>query len=80
MTPGEKGMLVTVTGLVVLIIATTVAFFTGHRDIASIIGYLGTFFWINGMLLWVAIFDSKKRWPGEPFMQRLGSMLSYRRD
>lgn len=80
MTTGEKGMLTTVIGLVVLIIAASVAFFTGHREMARIIGQLGTFAWVNGILLWVLVFDSKKRWPGEPFMQRFGSMLSYRRD
>lgn len=80
MTTGEKGMLTTVTGLVVLIIVASVLFLTGHREMARIVGQLGTFAWVNGILLWVVAFDSKKRWPGEPFMQRLGSLLSYRRD
>jgi ACR3 family arsenite efflux pump ArsB len=80
MTSGEKGMAVLVAGFLVLIVAAVVLQLTGHHGGAAIAGSFGPFVWVNGVLIWVAVFDSRKRWPGEPFMQRLGSILSFRRD
>lgn len=80
MTSGDKGMVVMCSGFVAFIIAAVVLFVSGHRYAAWVVGNVGSFVWVFSILFWVAIFDSKKRWPGEPFLQRLGSMLTYRRD
>jgi hypothetical protein len=80
MTSGERGMVVFCGGLVACIIAAVALQLTGHDYAALVAGTVVPLAWCWGVMLWLAAFDSKKRWPGEPFLQRLGSILSFRRD
>lgn len=73
-------MKVFVIGLVCCLIGAAVAALMGLGNLAWIIGNLGTFVWVFGVLFWAALFDSRKRWAGESFIQRLGSIMSFRSD
>lgn len=69
-----------VTGLVLIIVFTVVLVFTGHPDAAWVLGNVGTLAWMMLVLAYITFIDSKKRWPGESWVQRLGSVMSFRRD
>lgn len=73
-------MKIYVIGLLVCLIGAAFAFLMGHDNLSWVIGNIGTFVWVFGVLFWAALFDSRKRWAGESFIQRLGSIMSFRSD
>jgi len=79
MSRGAKGMLVTCGGLVLILIGVLVLAVTGHKTGAFMLGNFGTLFWMLGVLLYLAVFDSKRRWPELGFSDRLVNMLTFKR-
>lgn len=67
-------------GYVVLLIAGLVLLLAGHPDAAWIASWFGSVTWTLGVLAWIVLFDSRRRWPGTSAVQRLGYLLSFRRD
>jgi hypothetical protein len=53
--------------------------FTVSKTAGALIGVLGASVVVIGMMFYVAIFDSRKRWPGTTWLQRLDRMLRFQR-
>lgn len=66
-------------GLVVIIIATIVLVFTGHTLAAMAVSQLGTLFWMLGAIGYIALLDSKRRWPKATLGERLTAILTFQR-
>jgi hypothetical protein len=79
MTHGEKLMLITCSGFGVIIVVATALIVAGHWDTAAMVGTLATPVWVLGVFLWVAAFDSRRRWPNDGFIIRVGKMVTFTR-
>lgn len=54
-------------------------FAAGHRDAAWIVGNVGSLAWMLGHLVWIAVWDSRKRWPDTTTLGRLGRLVTFQR-
>jgi len=58
--------------IVVLFVASSVLFFTGHKDVAFIVSLFGMPLSFFSILAYVILIDSRKRWPDAGWIVRLG--------
>jgi Na+/alanine symporter len=65
--------------LLVIIVVAVVLFVIGQRDIAWAVSCLGTCLVLLGNLLYIAIWDSRSRWPGTTWTQRLTKVMWHER-
>lgn len=63
---------------VVIIIAAATVDLTGYPNAAWFVGMLGTVVILLGLAIYAGI-DSKQRWPGLTFSQRLGRIFTFQR-
>lgn len=77
---GAQKFAVMVSLLIANLILTIVLMLLGYDTLAMLTGTMGTWVIVFGMFLWVAIFDSRKRWPGQPFGIRVYNMLTFKSD
>lgn len=66
-------------GLFAIIILTTVLFFSGFTTAAALVGQPGTLAWIVGAGIWIVLWDSRSRWPGQSAWQRFVNVITFTR-
>ncbi len=59
--------------------AVVVLFLAGLPTAAFLVGVPGTGLLMLGFLLYIAIWDSRSRWPGVSFPERLSRIMFFRR-
>jgi hypothetical protein len=72
-------MKILVGGLLAIIVTNIVLVLTGHAALAVTIGTGGTGVFMLTVLLWIAGWDSRGRWPGLSFTQRLAKIMWFER-
>lgn len=60
----------------IIAIATTLA---GHVTAGYFLGSFGTMFYMILVMAWVAIFDSRTRWPNTTPWQRFSNIITFKR-
>jgi hypothetical protein len=67
-------------GLLSAVIAlATLLVLLGASTAAWLVGYVGTALVVFGTLVWIVIWDSRKRWPGTTWSTRLTKVLWFER-
>ncbi len=66
--------------LVVIIIAAACLFAVGHGDAAWAVSNLGTILVLIGNLVYIVIWNSRKRWPGTTAWERLVKVMTFERN
>lgn len=72
--------LVMLLGQAAFIISGVVLFVLGHRQASWLLTTPGSFSWTIAVFSWVVLFDSRRRWPGDPVHRRFLSVITFRRD
>jgi heme O synthase-like polyprenyltransferase len=65
--------------IVVIIPIAFVVGLTTKPAYAALVGVMGTFFVMMGWLFYAAIVDSRKRWPGTTWVDRLSRIVTFQR-
>lgn len=65
--------------LLLVIVGSIVLVLMGHRDAAMVFSNLGTVLVILGNLIYIAFFDSRKRWKGSSLSERLIKLFTFQR-
>jgi hypothetical protein len=68
-----------VLGIVAIGIAAAVLVLTGHSDAGWIVGNLGTLLYMAAVMVWVATYDSRSRWPDTTAWQRFSYVITFKR-
>lgn len=80
MTNREARFLKFLVGPLLLIIAVTCALLlAGYPTAAYIVGNPGTLLYLIGLVVWIAVVDSRKRWPDVGWFTRLSYVLTFKR-
>lgn len=75
----NTGMQILCGGILLIMIATMILFMSGKETLASAISTFGTLLWILGVLIYVMVFDSKKRWPNDSLGERITKIMTFTR-
>lgn len=78
MTGAQRKFALLVALLVLCVILTGTFLLLGMQWAASFTGIIGPFLVVYAFFLYVCIFDSKKRWPGVPFGERVFRILTFK--
>ena len=62
--------------LTALIVIVTLLHFNGYSEVASAVSFLGTPLVVFVALAYVVFFDSKNRWPGLSWQERMSRMIN----
>ena len=73
-------MNVLIGGLLLIIAAVLTLAFAGHVQFAAALSGPVTLTWLLAVLLWAAIWDSRKRWPELSWMERLAKIMFFGKD
>ena len=65
--------------LVANIAIITILYFAGYYDAAWMLGYFGPLIIMLANLVYIALLDSRKRWPNTPWHGRLANVLTFKR-
>lgn len=71
------GMKVLVGGLCAIIVANIILSIAGFHDAAFILGTFGTIALMGGVMIWIVLVDSKKRWPSKSAFDRFSSVITF---
>jgi hypothetical protein len=74
------GMLVEVAGFLAILVSAIVLVLIGQRDLAWVVGNLGSLVWVLAILAWIVFVDSRRRWPGLSAFRRYARIVTFYRD
>jgi hypothetical protein len=82
--PGRRSMIGTLilAGYGVVAVATLILFSlsTRHREATLLVAWVGWLAWTFGLLAWVVLFDSRRRWPKASVARRFLDVITFRPD
>jgi hypothetical protein len=73
-----RGFVILCSGLVTIIVVTTALFIIGATRAATMVSAF-TYVWMFGFLAYVVLWDSRKRWRGEPWRERFMRIITFTR-
>ena len=74
-----KGFVVQIVGMALIGITSFALGYAGWERAALAVEYPGTLSFLLGILAWIVIKDSTRRWPGTPWHERLLRVLAFTR-
>jgi hypothetical protein len=74
-----KGFVVQIVGLMAIACAAGALSIAGFDRAALALSYPGTLMFLLGILAWIVVGDSRKRWPGSTWHERLLRVLTFTR-
>lgn len=66
-------------GLVTVLVAAVWLVLAGRGEAAWWVGNFGTLVWLVSALLWIALRDSRRRWPDAGVLERLANIMTFTR-
>ena len=63
--------------LLAIIVVTVVLVLAGQGDLASVVARAGTALVLLWNVIFIVFIDSRKRWPGVPWLNRLANFFTF---
>lgn len=73
-----RGFVVLCSGLVAIILVSAALVIAGATHAATMVSFL-TYPWMFGFLAYVVLWDSRRRWRGEPWWERFLRVITFTR-
>lgn len=72
------GFVITLIGIVVIAAVSILLYELGYHAVANFLSSGGILLWFCGVIAWIVIADSKKRWPGIGIRERFVRVITFR--
>lgn len=75
----NRGMQILCGGILLIMIASIALLLSGADTAAWAVSTLGTMLWMLVVLTYIAVWDSKKRWPDATLGERVFNLMTFTR-